>query len=72
MDSMRCLFLHLCSAEQLVWQEHNEMLFLNKISWYLGFQGAYKTYLTKTLCSHRSHVKKIKTIKRDVKVDSIR
>lgn len=56
MDSMCCLCLHLCAAEQLVWHEHNEMLFLNKISWYLGFRGAYKTYLTKMLRSHRSHI----------------
>lgn len=60
MDSMCCLPPHLYAAEQLVWQEHNEMLFLNKISWYLGFQGAYKTFLTKTLRSHHSHVKKKK------------
>lgn len=56
MDSMCRLSPHLYAAERLVWQEHNEMLFLNKISWYLGFQGAYKTFPTKTLRSHHLHV----------------
>lgn len=36
-------------TRQLVWQELNEMLYLNTISWYLGFQGVYNAFTTKEL-----------------------
>lgn len=54
MDYMCCLFsasfVRQSGIQQLVWQELNEMLYLNKISWYLGFQGAYNALITKGLC----------------------
>lgn len=39
------------ALRQLVWQELNEMLYLNKISRYLGFQGVYNAFVTKALHS---------------------
>lgn len=35
----RCIFVPQSENRQLVWQELNEMLYLNKISWFLGFRG---------------------------------
>lgn len=50
-DDMCCLSLRIFvqqdGTQQLVWQEFNEMLYLNKISWYLGFQGVYNASITK-------------------------
>lgn len=45
------IFVQHSRNQQLAWHERNEMLYLNKISWYLVFRGVYNASMTKTLCS---------------------